>query len=114
MSYRSTTQSFSPVRIEGRPERRGAFSGRRVVEAPPLPHFEAGFEEAADLYYRKAARKLTYRHFDSAGEAIRFACDNLSAQELMGAALQVGEHRFEGVELTAMVRQAAPAQAGEH
>lgn len=110
MSYKSAAQSISPVRIEGRPERRGAVPGRRAAGASAVPHVE----EAADLYYRKGARKLTYRHFDSAGAAISFVRDNLSAQELNGAALQVGERRFEGAEISAMARQAAPAQAGKN
>lgn len=108
MSYKSA--HTAAVRIDGRQERRGTQPVRRPAEAAPAQRLDAAPEEAADLYYRKAARKLTYRHFDSAGAAIHFVRDNLSEPEMRGAALQVGEHRFEGAELAAMVRQAAPAQ----
>lgn len=108
MTYKSA--HATAVRIDSRQERRGAPPVRRPADAAPAQRLQATPEEAADLYYRKAARKLTYRHFDSASAALRFVRDNLSEAEMRGAALQVGEHRFEGAELAAMVRQAAPTQ----
>ena len=36
-----------------------------------------------------------YRRFASAAEAIRFAIEELSAQSLAGAALEVGDQRFD-------------------
>jgi hypothetical protein len=53
----------------------------------------------AELYsgFARAFRRQTvdYRRFASAAEAIRFAMEELSAQSLAGAALEVGDQRFD-------------------
>jgi hypothetical protein len=66
---------------------------------------ETGAPEAADLYYRRPPKALAYRHFDSADVAIRYVRDNLNAAQIAGSVLQVGETRFEGAEVAAMVRR---------
>lgn len=108
---RFALKSRFPVSTGNKPARSGTADAG--VAKAPLPDFETGFEEAADLYYRKASRGLEYRHFDSVGAAVHFARDNLSAPQIMGAVLQVGEDRFEGAEVAAMVRQLLPAASGK-
>jgi Arc/MetJ-type ribon-helix-helix transcriptional regulator len=53
----------------------------------------------AELYsgFARALRRQTvgYRRFASAAEAIRFAIEELSAESLAGAALEVGDQRFD-------------------
>jgi hypothetical protein len=105
MSFRPSRQFAASVRIDETPERRGVFSGRRPAAAAPAPAPEPGTGEAADLYYRRPPRALAYRHFDSADAAIQFAHDNLSAPEIASCVLQVGERRFEGGDVAAMVKR---------
>ena len=109
MSFRPSRQFAASVRIDDTPERRGVFSGRRTAVSSPVS--VPGLDEAADLYYRRPPRALAYRHFDSADAAIRFVRENLKAPEIAGCVLQVGERRFEGGDVAAMVKRLGPAPA---
>ena len=118
MSFRPSRQFAASVRIDDSSERRGlSSSGRRsAATAVNVPVLELGLEEAADLYYRRPPKALAYRHFDNADTAIHFVRDNLNAVQIASAVLQVGEHRFEGGEVAAMVKRLGPMprQAAAH
>jgi hypothetical protein len=57
------------------------------------------YSMGAELYsgFARAFRRqpVAYRRFESAADAIRFAMEELSAQSLVGAALEVGDQRFD-------------------
>ena len=48
---------------------------------------------------RTRTGRLTYRRFESAAEAIRFAIEELSSDMLTGAVLEVHEERYDGGEI---------------
>jgi hypothetical protein len=109
MSFRRSSNYAAAIRIDETGERRGVFQGRHTPAsaqaALPDP------SEPADLYYRRPPKSLTYRHFDSAGAAIDFVRDNLAAAQVASCVLQVGERRFEGSDVAAMVQRAAAPEA---
>lgn len=101
-------QRTPSIRIDDTPERRGPSIRRQprdVAVAQPAA------EEAADLYYRRPPKALLYRHFDSAAAAARFIAENLTAAQIAGAVLQVGESRFEGAAVAALVQRLGAATA---
>jgi hypothetical protein len=65
---------------------------------PPLPLVPFDFGARAELFpsrSRKAGRPMGYRRFQTAAEAIRFAMEELDAELLRGAVLEVDEERFD-------------------
>ena len=57
------------------------------------------FKKSAELFPAAVCRKrragFTYRRFDTAADAVRFAIEELPADSLNGAYLQVDEARFD-------------------
>jgi len=64
-----------------------------------MPSFD--YDAPAELFPARGrgARRgaVTYRRFDSAADAIRFAIEELDPALLLGAILEVDELRFDGV-----------------
>jgi hypothetical protein len=60
-----------------------------------VPGFD--YSASAELYFGSPARgrKMTYRRFDSAADAIRFAIEELDTATLSFATLEVDEERYE-------------------
>jgi hypothetical protein len=83
--------------------------GRRVARAERST-IDPGLEESADLYFRRPPKALAYQHFDNAESAILFVRDNLTTVQVASAVLEVGERRFEGTEVAAMVKGVRPAR----
>lgn len=60
---------------------------------------------AAELYPARGwsrARDLGYYRFDTAAEALRFAIEEMPADLLRGAILEIDEARFDGEEIRAL------------
>ena len=55
----------------------------------------------------RTGRRIHYRRFDTAAEAIRFAIEELPAPSLAGAYLQVEDERFAGEEIRELFESAA-------
>jgi hypothetical protein len=74
----------------------GSFSKSTIVEVPAMAF---SFKKSAELFpaaIRKKKRAgFAYRRFDTAADAVRFAIEELPADSLNGAYLQVDEARFD-------------------
>ena len=51
---------------------------------------------------RKVASKVKYRRFESAADAIRFAMEELPEPLLLGACIEINEHRLGHQEIRAL------------
>jgi hypothetical protein len=62
-----------------------------------MPDFDFGAEAELFPGLARASRRqpVGYRRFSRAAEAIRFAIEELAPESLAGAALEVGEDRFD-------------------
>jgi hypothetical protein len=71
----------------------------QVMRGPVRELGAIDFNASAELFpsrSRKTRRPMSYRRFDTAAEAIRFAIEELPAALLLGAFLEVDEVRFGG------------------
>jgi hypothetical protein len=66
------------------------------------------FASPAELFPGKGPRnrRPVYRRFDTAGEAIRFAIEELSPANLVGAVLEVCEERYGGAKIRKLYESA--------
>lgn len=63
------------------------------------------YSQSAELYSSASRFKsahVNYMRFDSAAAAIRFAMEELPPAQLQGAALEVGDERFDGEGIAAL------------
>lgn len=62
-----------------------------------MPAFD--YTASADLFparsWKTSSRRITYKRFDAAAEAIRYAIEELPPQHLLGTYLEVEEVRFD-------------------
>jgi hypothetical protein len=60
----------------------------------------------AELYsarsYKRGLGHITYKRFEVAAEALRFAVEELPAEALLGTYLEVEEQRFDGRQIRAL------------
>jgi hypothetical protein len=64
--------------------------------AAPLFDYSAEAEMFSPMSRKARRQPLGYRRFPHAADAIRFAIEELPPQLLVGAYLEVAEHRYEG------------------
>lgn len=65
------------------------------------------YNAPAELFPAKVRRRIHYRRFDTAAEAIRFAIEELPAPSLAGAYMQVEDERFAGEEIRELYESTA-------
>lgn len=68
------------------------------------------FRAPAELYPSRSRRvrgPFSYKRFDSAAEAVRFAIEQMPEGALLGATLEVNEARFTEIEMRALYESAA-------
>lgn len=63
------------------------------------------YDAPAELYpgrNRKSAKKVGYRRFDTAADAIRFAIEDLPELLLLGACIEINEQRLDYKDIQAL------------
>jgi hypothetical protein len=75
------------------------------------------YDAPADFFPARSrkGRSVSYRRFDRAAEAIRFAVEELQPTMLVGAYLQVEDERFDSDQIRELYQSAAyPLERQEH
>jgi hypothetical protein len=64
------------------------------------------YASPAELYPAPAHRRgaLTYHRFDSLAEAVRFASEELTAEQLAGAFIEADEERYDAAAIAGLYR----------
>jgi len=114
--------------LQKRPEKRAGFNRNKPVARPvkhafETPHLEGCFKilasanslesevykfdynAPAELYpgrNRKSAKKVNYRRFETAADAIRFAIEELPELLLLGACIEINEQRLNHKDIQAL------------
>jgi hypothetical protein len=77
---------------------------RGRVPSMSSPPFD--YDAAAEIYPSRARgsrrHPVGYKRFDSTAEALRFAIEQLPADALVGAYLEIGEERYDAREMRAL------------
>jgi hypothetical protein len=67
--------------------------------------YEFDYHAPAELYpgrNRKSAKRVSYRRFETAADAIRFAVEELPELLLLGACIEIGEQRLNHKDIQAL------------
>jgi hypothetical protein len=89
----------------GAPHINGSFR-RRMLEGSV---YSFDYSAPAELYpgrNRKSAKKVTYRRFETAADAIRFAVEELPELLLLGACIEINEQRLNYKDIQALYASA--------
>jgi hypothetical protein len=78
--------------------------GMRTMSATDTANIEAfDYSTSADLFSmtnRNGRRQpMSYKHFESAAEAIRYAIEEIPTQNLVGTLLEAADSRYDGKEI---------------
>jgi hypothetical protein len=75
-----------------------------------LPPFD--YDAPAELFLNKPTKlcRNKYRRFTTAAEALRFAGEDLQTPRALGAWLQVGDDRFNSIEIERLYKELPKAE----
>ena len=89
----------------GTPHINGRFKQSASANALEGSVYDFDYSAPAELYpgrNRKSAKKVTYRRFDTAADAIRFAVEELPELLLLGACIEINEQRLNYKDIQAL------------
>ena len=83
---------------------------RDLAQRQPRNVGSFDYDAPAELYpsrIKKGRSRITYRRFNTAAEALRFAMEEIPSAVLLGAYLEVDEARFDVAEMRYLYEAAA-------
>jgi hypothetical protein len=89
----------------GTPHTNSRFKQSASANALEGSVYDFDYSAPAELYpgrNRKSAKKVTYRRFDTAADAIRFAVEELPELLLLGACIEINEQRLNYKDIQAL------------